>query len=1316
MRRYGEVLLFLLVAVAVTSTVSAARISPAEASAAARSFVTSGRHLGARLGSEPAAVDESGGLYSVRMRGGGTVFLTTDDDRGPVVAFTSADVDITALAAGSPMRALFARDAVLRRGTSAAPARWSRLLPEEPTAAAGITFAASTLAAVPLTAPGDVRVPALVKTRWDQKTDRSWNRCFNLYTPGNCYCGCVATAMAQVMRHHRWPDGAHPVASAEVECFRYNAKTAVTESLPLVLQGGTYDWDAMPSDADGDRISTDAQRAAIGRLVSDAGISVAMVYGDNGSAAYSGDAQRAFMANWRYGQSCYLYDYFDYGYGYINGVYGEKQRETALAKAVFSNLDAGCPVLLGISGEGGHCVVIDGYGYDDGVDFVHLNLGWQGDGDLWYNLPAVAASYDFDSCDDLVYNVFPTNGTDCAAFSGRVVDADSRAVVGATVRILRAGTDETAAELVTSSSGVYGAILPGGRDYDVVAVSADLSLTSSVRAARLPLPDARNEPGVHSTRTVTADGQLGNSWGNDIVLGDEKGRRTMPAEFYVSAADGVDAPDRGTSAAPFATIRYALADDRELIDGDVIRVLPGTYRGCVEVPAVKVSIVSTGGPQVTVIDGEGLDCCYCGELSPDSLLAGFTLTNGANYGGIFIGSASNCVIVGCENGAATAGYGGGAYAARLEGCVLSGNAAYYGGGAAASTLVNCTVSGNSALYAGGGVDCDSVLTNSIVWENRLIDDGSVDNWELYRVDFGQVIAPSFARSCTVPAGYVDLGGNISDDPRFASSAAGDFRLRAGSPCLGAGFGGLNMGAWQGEGLVGYEIVAHVNGCGTVEPPSRFVPEGGDAAFEAFGSHPFVGFRTNGVFASSSRVFVWRSVGGDGVLTADFGSTNFWLDAERGDDAADGLTEATALRTLGGVVDKAGAGDRVFARPGVYAGCDWCVPGLAIESTDGPGVTVVDGGGTGACVYAEGMLYRGFTFRNGRYAAGYGGGVYGGAFVDSVISNCSAAAGGGAAFAALTNCLVTGNDARSLKYGKSVVVGEGGGVYACELVNCTVSGNLADRHGGGVFLTGSAPVLNSIVCGNTNTAGSAAGDDVYGTLPWAVTNSLVGVDARFRDPVRGDWRLTPRSPAFDAGSSDFVALERDLDGAARVWGTAVDMGCYEYRLPSPATADPGVTPDDTAETRAAKLAAALAEEGFRDEFAEAVKTPGDYAYLIEWAAANGVTRAAHNASDTALLSPALGADGLVDAGGRLKIVAFDVEETRLALAFELPDYDPAKLDPALLGSAIGVVTGATPDALSAADRSTYALAPGASNVVITVAPAPAGSRFFGVTAR
>lgn len=963
----------LIAALVAACAAQAARIGAFDAACAARAFAARGRLVCMTPRAEMREHRLAGGasFYSARLDGGGTVFVSSESSAEPIIAFTSEDVDFDALPADSTLRVLLERDARVRRATAAAPQRWNRLV-----AAGALAGAASFGAALPMASssnrPDDVRVDALVATKWGQKTDLSGSKCFNLYTPKNYHSGCVATAVSQIMRYHRYPDAAHPVAAGTVCCAINGIATNLT------MKGGVYDWDSMPTDASGDRISTAAQRQAIGKLTYDVGVSVQMDYTSSGSSAYGDSAQKALMDDWGYGQSVYLYDYASYSRGYIDGEKGESQRLSVLRKVLFSNFDAGCPVMIGISGSGGHAVVADGYGFTDGVDYVHLNLGWNGTSDLWYNLPDIGTAYDFDKVCEVVYNIFPTNDVNSAVLSGRVVDGFGAGVAGATIAVRNRRTGKTAST-VSSASGVWAAILPAG-SYDVSAVSSDLSTTGAVSMVILNSPKWDDDiGGFEGSHFVTAKQELGNSWGNDIVL---HAKRKVKSVFWIDAASGVDDLGRGTEEAPFATIQYALTNLNGVVEGDEFRVGPGVYDGCVEAPSVRVFIVSTDGPDVTVIDGGG-DCCFFhGDESPDSHLSGFTLRNG-----------------GCT-------YGGGVFGGVCSGCVISNCASYYGGGAAYAVLSNCLVTANNA--------------------------------------------------------YADI------------------------------------------------------------------------------------------------VQRWNS-------------------------------------------------------------------------------KIYNGGGMG------------------------------------------------------------------------------GGAYECELVNCTLAGNWAEMHGGGAYLHEYGSAVNTLVSGNVCANGFDYGNDVYGNAYWSMVNSLSDVDARFRDAAGGDYHLRPTSPALDAGASAHAGSAVDLDGNARVWGASVDIGCYEYRLPDSTWPDPGIVPSDTEQARIAKTRAAMTAAGFSNDVAQRVDSLSAYATILEWARDNGVPRAAQIASDTALLSPALGANGLVNlASSDVVIDSIAAVSDGWKLGVGIAGYDPEKADPNLLPNALEVLGASTLDGVFEPIPAT--VAPEPSEISATIAIPRSDSFFLKVRVR
>ena len=62
------------------------------------------------------------------------------------------------------------------------------------------------------------------------------------------------------------------------------------------------------------------------------------------------------------------------------------------------------------------------------------------------------------------------------------------------------------------------------------------------------------------------------------------------------------------------------------------------------------------------------------------------------------------------------------------------------------------------------------------------------------------------------------------------------------------------------------------------------------------------------------------------------------------------------------------------------------------------------------------------------------------------------------------------------------------------------------------------------------------------------NEQTGLAPHFVDPANGDYRLTNLSPVLDLGNSSYLTVDKDLAGNARISGTNVDLGCYEYQYP------------------------------------------------------------------------------------------------------------------------------------------------------------------------
>lgn len=512
-------------------------------------------------------------FHLVALDGGGFVAIAADDARPAVMGFAQSG-ELPDADPGNPFWALVGADAaasagIKRRGGAAAF-----------DVSDGDATAAATRARLAKAAPiradsalDDVRVPPLVQSKWDQMNLGGRNL-YNLYTPHHWYCGCVATALAQIMRFHR-----HPSSSVSPQTF-----TCYTNGVPvyLTMRGGVYDWDAMPLVPNSS--ITDAQREAIGGICYDAGVAMRMFYAPSGSGALALFAGHP------------LKDVFGFasaqGYGISSGTIADE----AIRNAALANLDAGYPVLLGIYGSsaGGHAVIADGYGYADGVLFCHLNMGWSGSWDYWYALPNIPSAYTFTEVSDVVYNIFPDRTGELV--TGRVADPFGEPVSNATVVAdisyqVGRRTYTLTGSATTSASGLYAIFAPAGRA-STVSLSATyggwVSTNAAVATTRASSSPVNPNFDTGSYDYPSAEGLvIGNSWGNDLFLAPAS--IGQPAFAGIAPKFGVDGIVLTVSGTPGAAYRVEWTPS----------LSPATWSECarVLVPAAGIAEVPVSVPE-----------------------------------------------------------------------------------------------------------------------------------------------------------------------------------------------------------------------------------------------------------------------------------------------------------------------------------------------------------------------------------------------------------------------------------------------------------------------------------------------------------------------------------------------------------------------------------------------------------------------------------------------------------------------------------------------------------------------------------------------
>lgn len=206
-----------------------------------------------------------------------------------------------------------------------------------------------------------VVVEPLVSTKWNQ--DAPFNNFAPEYTDDNnntqrCATGCAATAMAQIMKFHNWPEQGVGHYSYEHQSFG---------TISSDFSKHVYDWTNMIDRYNNGEYSN-VQADAVALLMKDCGVSLNMNYGPvSGASIYS--YTPAFK------------NYFRYSSRTVN----RSGCETAeFTRIITDELQEGRPIIYCGTGEdGGHAFVVDGY---DTNYFLHVNWGWGGYSDGYFDM------------------------------------------------------------------------------------------------------------------------------------------------------------------------------------------------------------------------------------------------------------------------------------------------------------------------------------------------------------------------------------------------------------------------------------------------------------------------------------------------------------------------------------------------------------------------------------------------------------------------------------------------------------------------------------------------------------------------------------------------------------------------------------------------------------------------------------------------------------------------------------------------------------------------------------------------------------------
>lgn len=220
-------------------------------------------------------------------------------------------------------------------------------------------------------------VSPLVATQWNQRSPYNDLCPYNDSVMYRCPTGCLATAMAQILKFWNHPyrgTGSH-------------AYTHPKYGLQSANFGNTvYDWNNMTNTYSSS--SSQVSKNAVSTLMYHCGVAVTMDYDFDGSGAYTllTDDQIAKLGV--YDGRTALKRYFNCES--VIGYYRDYYDLSDWVRLLKNELNTGRPILYAGQGSGGgHAFVCDGY---DNNNMFHINWGWGGSSDGYFAISALNPS------------------------------------------------------------------------------------------------------------------------------------------------------------------------------------------------------------------------------------------------------------------------------------------------------------------------------------------------------------------------------------------------------------------------------------------------------------------------------------------------------------------------------------------------------------------------------------------------------------------------------------------------------------------------------------------------------------------------------------------------------------------------------------------------------------------------------------------------------------------------------------------------------------------------------------------------------------
>lgn len=208
--------------------------------------------------------------------------------------------------------------------------------------------------------------PLLGNIAWGQGAPYN-NKC-PLKDQSRTVTGCVATAMAQIMRYWKFPSS----LLNDIPAYTSLSENLFMVDIDSIPKGIGYDWDSMLESYPLSQPYSEAQTFAVATLMQHVGASVKMNY-DFSSAAFSSNVAQALIY------------YFGYDKNTVKLLNRTSEDWETWNRILQEELQAKRPIYYsGSSTSGsGHAFVCDGINSNG---YYHINWGWNGDSNTYFDI------------------------------------------------------------------------------------------------------------------------------------------------------------------------------------------------------------------------------------------------------------------------------------------------------------------------------------------------------------------------------------------------------------------------------------------------------------------------------------------------------------------------------------------------------------------------------------------------------------------------------------------------------------------------------------------------------------------------------------------------------------------------------------------------------------------------------------------------------------------------------------------------------------------------------------------------------------------